>query len=636
MSLISATDLAKSYGAQDVFEAVSVAIPHQARVALVGANGVGKTTLLRLLAGYESPDRGQVQRARGLRIGYLPQETTPAAAADGGPVQTLWQMCLASFADLRGQEAELARLEEEMAEPGRAEEAMARYGPLQEAFERAGGYAYPARIRQVLGGLGFSLEDYSRPTGQLSGGERTRAHLARLLLEDPDVLILDEPTNHLDMEAFEWLEGWLREWPGSAVIVSHDRYFLDRTVDSVWDMTAQGVEVYRGNYSDYARQRAERRRFLEAAHQAQQERWAKEQDYIRRNIAGQNTRQAQGRRKRLQRAMRDELIARPVEDREVRIEFDPTGRSGDQVLATHELVIGYRDSAQPLFNVPDLVLNRGECAALIGPNGAGKTTFLKTLLGQVEPLAGEVNLGASLRVGYFAQAHEGLRPDLTVLEEILASSPEMRPSEARNLLGRFLFSGDTVEKPVAILSGGERGRLALAKLALEGANLLLLDEPTTHLDIPSQEILQEALSGFPETILLVSHDRYLIEALASQVWAISPEAREMAVYPGGYGEYAEARRRQAESRRTLKQAQRRQRVVRSGSRRRGAEIETVELRIAELEEELAAVGRLLERVGGDVERVRQLGSRYAQLETEIQKSLALWERLQGEPESGVI
>ncbi len=629
-------DLAKSYGAQDVFEAVSVSVPHQARIALVGANGVGKTTLLRLLAGYESPDRGRVQRARGLRIGYLPQETTPPAAADVGPNETLWQMCLASFAELQGQEAELARLEEEMAEPGRAEEAMARYGPLQEAFERAGGYAYPARIRQVLNGLSFSAQDYDRPTGQLSGGERTRAHLARLLLEDPDVLILDEPTNHLDMEAIEWLEGWLREWPGSAVIVSHDRYFLDRTVDTVWDMTALGVEVYRGTYSDYARQRAERRRFQEAAYQAQQERWAKEQDYIRRNIAGQKSRQAQGRRKRLERAMRDEPLARPMKEREVRIEFDPAGRSGDQVLATHDLVIGYRDSAQPLFSVPDLVLNPGECAALIGPNGAGKTTFLKTLLGEVDPLAGEVKLGASLRVGYFAQAHEKLRPDLTVLEEILASSPEMQPSEARNLLGRFLFSGDAVDKPVAILSGGERGRLALAKLALEGANLLLLDEPTTHLDIPSQEILQEAMSGFPETILLVSHDRYLIEALASQVWAISPEAREMAVYPGGYGEYAEARREQAESRKMSKQAQRRQRLVPARSRRRGAEIETVELRIAELEEELAAVGRLLELAGGDVERVRQLGSRYAQLETEVQKGLALWGRLQDEDESSVI
>jgi len=282
------------------------------------------------------------------------------------------------------------------------------------------------------------------------------------------------------------------------------------------------------------------------------------------------------------------------------------------------------------------VLSRGECAALIGPNGAGKTTFLKTLLGEVDPLAGEVKLGASLRVGYFAQAHEKLRPDLTVLEEILASSPEMQPSEARNLLGRFLFSGDAVDKQVAILSGGERGRLALAKLALEGANLLLLDEPTTHLDIPSQEILQEAMSGFPETILLVSHDRYLIEALASQVWAISPEAREMAVYPGGYGEYAEARREQAESRKMSKQAQRRQRLVPARSRRRGAEIETVELRIAELEEELAAVGRLLELAGGDVERVRQLGSRYAQLETEVQKGLALWGRLQDEDESSVI
>jgi ATP-binding cassette subfamily F protein 3 len=277
MSLIAATDLAKSYGAQDVFVGVSVAIPHQARIALVGPNGVGKTTLLRLLAGLEVPDRGALQRARGLRLGLLPQEALSPESLSHEPVRSLRDLCLSSLGDLRAQEAELRRLEILMAEPGRAEAALARYGPLQEAFERAGGYSYEARIRQVLGGLGFALDEQDRPLEHLSGGERTRAYLAKLLLEDPDLLVLDEPTNHLDIEAVEWLESWLSDWPGAAVIVSHDRYFLDRTVETVWELSPRGVEIYRGNYTAYAHQRAERRRFDLAAFGAQQEHIAREQ-----------------------------------------------------------------------------------------------------------------------------------------------------------------------------------------------------------------------------------------------------------------------------------------------------------------------------------------------------------------------
>ena len=634
MSLIAATDLAKSFGAHDVFAGVSAAIPHQARIALVGPNGVGKTTLLRLLAGLESADRGRIQRARGLRIGYLPQETSAADSNGPGSNFTLWESCLVAFADLRAQEAELARLEADMADPRRTEDALARYGPLQEAFERAGGYAYPARIRQVLNGLGFTPEEHVRPLAMLSGGERTRAYLGRLLLDDPDVLILDEPTNHLDIEAVEWLEGWLRDWPGAAVLVSHDRYFLDRTVHAVWELSSLGVDIYHGDYTAYAGQRGERRRAQLDAYQTQQEHVAREEEYIRRNIAGQNTRQAQGRRKRLERMLREAEIARPAAERPVRIEFGPPDRSGDQVLETRDLAIGYADSAEPLFRVPDLILTRGECAALIGPNGAGKTTFLRTLLGQVEPLAGSVRMGASLHLGYFAQAHGGLNLDHTVLEEVLAASSGLKPTQARGLLGRFLFSGDAADKPVSVLSGGERGRLALAKLALEGANLLLLDEPTTHLDIPSQEVLQEALAEFPGTILLVSHDRYLINALATQIWAISSEAREMDVFGGSYAEYAEARRQHMESRKAQPRLERRLRQTRPSRNRRNPELEAVEQRIAELEGELATLASGLELAGGDLEKVRTLGSRYAALEAELQEQLAAWERLESGREQG--
>jgi len=635
MSLLSANDLAKSYGAQDVFRAVSVAVPHQARTALVGPNGVGKTTLLRLLAGEETPDRGQVQRARNLRIGYLPQEARPSDLIAAGEEATLWDVGLAAFEGLRRQEAELARLEAEMADPRRTPEALARYGPLQESFEHGGGYLYPTRIRQVMSGLGFAVDDLARPFAHFSGGERTRAYLGRLILGDPDLLILDEPTNHLDLASVEWLEGWLRDWPGAALLVSHDRYFLDRTVDTVWDLTAEGIEIYHGGYTAYAAQRAERLRFQAAAYQAQQEHVEREQDYIRRNIAGQNTRQAKGRRKRLERMLRDQAIVRPAAEKNVRIRFGEGSRSGDQVLRTEGLVIGYRDPGVPLFRVPDLVLGRGECAALIGPNGAGKTTFLRTLLREVPPLEGSVTLGASLQVGYFAQAHEGLLAERTVLEELLAAAPGMKEAEARGFMGRFLFSGDAIAKPVAVLSGGERGRLALAKLVVEGANFLLLDEPTTHLDIPSQEVLQESLAEFPGTILLVSHDRYLVSALASQVWVIEPEAQELGVFRGGYAELLESRERAREAREPetppakRPALPRRPRAREEGSQR----LEQVERRIAELEAALAEVERAILRAGSDVAKVRDLGTRYASLHAELEVLLGEWVTQGSSPES---
>jgi ATP-binding cassette subfamily F protein 3 len=626
MSLISASSLAKSYGAQDVFQDVSVSVPHQSRIALVGPNGVGKTTLLRLLAGSESPDRGLVQRARNLRIGFLPQEARPAELLGSQEGAALWDVGLSAFEGLRRQEAELARLEAEMSDPRRAPQALAHYGPLQEAFEHAGGYLYPTRIRQVMSGLGFAASELARPFDHLSGGERTRAYLARLLLEDPDLLILDEPTNHLDLEAVEWLEGWLRDWPGAALIVSHDRYFLDRTVDTVWELGQSGVEIYHGGYTAYAAQRTERLRFQAAAYQAQQQHIDRERDYIRRNIAGQNTRQAKGRRKRLERMLRDEAIVRPTAGRKVGVRFGPSGRSGDQVLVTKDLAIGYPETGTPLFRVPDLILERGECAALIGPNGAGKTTFLRTLLGNVQPLEGEVRLGASLRVGYFAQAHEGLRAERTVLEELLAAAPAFKPEEARSLLGRFLFHGDSVDKRVDVLSGGERGRLALARLVVEGANFLLLDEPTTHLDIPSQEVLQEALAEFPGTILLVSHDRYLVNALASQVWVIEPEAQELGVYRGGYAEFVDRRERERESQEEASAAPRRRRAAprAQGAQAKERAVEDVEKRISELEAALADVTRAIEQAGSDVEKVRELGTRYAQLHADLEARLGEW------------
>jgi ATP-binding cassette subfamily F protein 3 len=625
MSLINATDLAKSYGVQDVFQDLSLAVPHRARIALVGPNGIGKTTLLRLLAGLEKADAGVVQRAKRLQIGYLPQEAIYSRSQQETLHQTLWAFCLQAFDELRAKEAELARLEEAMAQPQNVQKAMARYGPLQEAFEREGGYVYPAKIRQVLHGLGFEESEFERELRRFSGGERTRAFLAHLLLEDPDLLILDEPTNHLDIEAVEWLEGWLRDWSGAVVVVSHDRYFLDRLAEIVWELTPDRIEVYSGNYSAYVQQRGERRSYQAARYEAQQEHIQKEQEFIRRNIAGQNTRQAQGRRTRLARLLRDEKVDEPKRARTVAIDFGATRRSGERVLETRDLAIGYADSRELLFEVPDLLLLHGECVALIGPNGAGKTTFLKTLLGQVVPLEGDVKWGASLEVGYFAQAHSELDPDRSVIEELMTTEDDLTRSEARDYLARFLFTGDSVDKRVAALSGGERGRLALAKLGREGANFLLLDEPTNHLDVPSQEILQEALEAFTGTILMISHDRYLIDALSTQIWSVSPSSRELQVFRGGYQAF-----REAQSEKQQKPAEEAA-IERSQSPREARpspyELEACEQRIAQIETEMDRITRALEASGDDLERVRRLSDHYGALQAELEAQLRRWEEL---------
>jgi ATP-binding cassette subfamily F protein 3 len=622
MSLISAQDLVKSYGAQDIFSGVSLSVPHQARIALVGPNGIGKTTLLRILAGVEKMDRGRLQRARDLHIGYLPQEAGVSTLDQIDMDQSLWESTLVAFAGLRSQEAELARLEREMGDPRLTEQALARYGPMQEAFERAGGYTYPARVRRVLRGLGFQPESYGQPLRTLSGGERTRALLARLLLKDPALLILDEPTNHLDIQAVEWLEGWLHAWPGAAIVVSHDRYFLDRTVDVVWELAPTGLESYRGDYTAYAAQRAERYRLHSATYRAQREHIEREQAYIRKNIAGQNTRQAQGRRKRLERMMKTEALAPVRRARKLNLDFGEIDRSGDHVLETQDLVIQQPESAEVLFRVPDLLLLRGECVALIGPNGAGKTTLLKTLIGEIKAAAGRVRLGAGLQLGYFEQAHAGLVEENSILEEIIAAEPSLSYRSARDFLGSFLFSGEDVEKPVAVLSGGERGRVALAKLALEGANFLLLDEPTNHLDLPSQEILQQTLEAFPGTVLLVTHDRYLIDALATQLWVISPGERSLAVFEGGYKAYLEGQREA-----TAPRIERRiEASVRKGRPSVGrVDVEKIENRIQSLESELTRLGLALQDAGSDRERMRALGERYRLVERELESEFSRWE-----------
>jgi ATP-binding cassette subfamily F protein 3 len=485
---------------------------------------------------------------------------------------------------------------------------------------------YQARIRQVLVGLGFSIEDdFHRPLSQLSGGEKTRIQFARLLLEDPDLLILDEPTNHLDIEAIEWLERWLRDWPGAVIVVSHDRFFLDRVANTVWDLTSAGLETYRGNYSAYVQQRIERLEHLSTRFKAQQEHIRKERDYIQRNIAGQNTRQAQGRQKRLDRMLRDDESKLQKTQKKAHIAFKQPGRSGDLVLRTNDLVVGFLEDGQALFDVPDLTLRRGECVALIGPNGSGKTTLLKTLLEEVKPFSGEVQLGASLQLGYFEQAHGGLQPERTALEEVLSASSELTISKARSLLGGFLFSGDDVKKTMAVLSGGERGRVALLKLIVQGANFLLLDEPTNHLDIPSQEALQDAIRAFLGTSLLVSHDRYLVRALASQVWVISTDERSLMVFPYGYQSYIDAREQERVKRRDKKQPSTSTKWRSKKRYSKEPDLKSIETRIEALEAEMAQVSVSLEHAASDMKELVKLGEKYASLEVALEAEMQLWE-----------
>ncbi len=533
MSLLTATNLAKSYGPDDIFDSISIEIPYKSRIALVGPNGAGKTTLLNILVGHDTPSEGNLSIAKGTRMGFLPQR--PELAGD----HTIWEEMLNAFTDIQRMETKMRELEAKLGDPKEHDAAMQQYGDLQHRFELADGYTYENRIKQVLQGLGFKTEDYTRTLPKLSGGQRTRVLLGRLLLDAPDLLVLDEPTNHLDIEAVEWLESFLRDFSGAVLAVSHDRYFMDEFASTVWELDFGTLETYRGNYSHYTRQREERYERRTIEYETQKEFLAKEMDYIRRNIAGQNTRQAKGKLRRLETMKkRGKLLTRPRTRQNLHLNMNAGMRSGDKVLMTSNVDVGYEDADQALFSVPDITLWRGEVAALIGPNGVGKSTFLKTMIGQLPPLKGEARLGASVKLGYFAQAHELLNPKNSIIDEIMTTKP-MTPAQARNYLGPFLFQGDDVFRPIETLSGGERGRVALAKLALSGANLLLLDEPTNHLDIDSQEVLQNVLAGFDGTILLVSHDRYLVDALATQIWAASPGKLE--VFEGTYKEYVTAR-----------------------------------------------------------------------------------------------
>ena len=626
MSILNIHDLAKSYGPQDVFEGLTLEVSHGAKIALVGPNGSGKTTLLRLIAGLENPTSGVIHRAKDQQVAYLPQQADLFFETSD---ETLWEAMLEVFADLQDQATDLRRLEAAMADPAIYQEALQRYGRTLEAFERAGGYAYEHVIERTLFGLGFSEDDFNRPTKQLSGGEKTRALLARLLLEKPDLLLLDEPTNHLDLAGIEWLEDYLNAWKGAVVAVAHDRAFLDAVVERVWDLRWGQVQQYRGNYTAYAAQRAERLARKQAEYKRQQQSIAQTEEFIRRNIAGQRSREAKGRRKRLSRL---ERIEQPQEYQPLSLDLGKATRSGDLVMEISDLTLGYDQSA-PLFVAQEFKLRRGQRVSLLGPNGSGKTTLVRTILGRVTPLSGRIRVGTNVHVGYFAQGRVGLDPQKSVIETILGAS-ELGISEGRQLLGRYRFSGDDVYKRIGELSGGEQTRIALAVLALQDANFLILDEPTNHLDILSQEVLQEALADFDGALLNVTHDRYLIRELDTCIWAI--EDGQLWEFKRGYDEYQEWQSRRRQKKQAHREKMRgqtekeraweahkaaRREAARKARRQTEREraIHRLESRLTQLGTDLAAASEQQK-----IEQVRRLGAEYNQVEEQLNANLAAW------------
>ena len=635
MTLLSVGTLGKYYGAELIFQELNFQVARGEKIALVGVNGAGKSTLLKILAGLESADSGQVALSRGLRVAYLAQEVRFSGD------RTLWaemEAALSSLADLRAALSALEHVIADSAASGWAE-ALEEYGTLMARFEHGGGYELEPRIKRTLQGLGFHEAQYHQRLTQFSGGQKTRAALAAALLADPDILLLDEPTNHLDMQALEWLEQFLRGWDGTLVVISHDRYFLDRVTKRTLEIAFGRLEDYPAPYNKYLELKAERLERRLKEFQAQQEVIAKTEEFIRRYKAGQRAREAKGREKRLDRLKRDHAIERPKEQTKLRLFLDSKLRSGELVLALDNFVIGYpgdRDEdsvARVLLRADDLEIHRGDRVALLGPNGCGKTTLLRTLLDELKPLQGHPRLGHKVQLSYYAQGHDGLNWQATVIEELLRVSPNLGEPAARNLLGRFLFSGDDVFKRVGDLSGGERSRVALAQLTLLPGNLLVLDEPTNHLDIGAREALEGVLKDYHGAIIFVSHDRYFIDALADKIWNV--EQGRVREYLGGYTDFAAAKRAEPPPVEQEPPPTAPPNVSPTSvsappaaeDRQRKRHLAALEAEVAQLEQALSRLKTELERasVAQDVKKVTTLGTQYAELEMLLAEKYVQWE-----------
>ncbi|ULO06632.1 ABC-F family ATP-binding cassette domain-containing protein [Paenibacillus sp. 19GGS1-52] len=536
--LLQATGISKSYGIQSVLDGISLQVNEKERVGLVGVNGAGKSTFLQILAGEMSFDSGQIHKAKETTIGYLAQNS--GLQSD----KTIHEEMLAVFAPLIEAEAELRRMEASIADPRvaedskRYEELLERYAVRSDWFKDHGGYEMNTRIRSVLHGMGFGEFAPETPISTLSGGQKTRLALARILLQAPDLLMLDEPTNHLDIETLTWLEDYLRGYAGGILVVSHDRYFLDRLVTAIVEIERHESRRYTGNYTRYMELKAAEYEIRMKQFEKQQDEISRMEDFVQRNIVrASTTKRAQSRRKALDKM---ERIDRPMGDmKKANFSFEPDFMSGKEVLQVRQVSVSFNEG-QPLFKNASFELRRGETAALIGPNGIGKSTLLQCMIGSREPSVGSVNWGTKVKIAYYDQEQTHLNPRNTVLEELWSEYPMLEEARIRTILGNFLFSGEDVQKRIAALSGGEKARVSLSKLMLRGANMLILDEPTNHLDLVSREVLEAALMDFEGTLLFISHDRYFLNKMAERILELHPSGIDQ--YLGNYDDYVDKKR----------------------------------------------------------------------------------------------
>ncbi|USB34980.1 ABC-F family ATP-binding cassette domain-containing protein [Paenibacillus sp. YPG26] len=542
--LLQATDIRKSYGTTNILEGIGLQILERDRIGLVGVNGAGKSTLLQILAGEISYDSGQIFKAKETTIGYLAQNSGLQSE------RTIWEEMLYVFSPLIEAEAELRRMELEIANPETAgnakafEDLLERYARKSDWFKDHGGYEMETRIRSVLHGMGFGSFPPDTLISTLSGGQKTRLALARILLQAPDLLMLDEPTNHLDIQTLTWLEDYLRSYSGALLIVSHDRYFLDRLVTAIVEIERHQSRKYTGNYSRYIELKAAEYESQMKQYEKQQDEIARLEDFIQKNIVrASTTKRAQSRRKALDRM---EVMERPLGDlKKASFSFEAGIMSGKEVLQVDELAYSFdKEKEKPLFQNVSFDLRRGETVALIGPNGIGKSTLLKILTGDLKMTSGRLNWGTKVKLGYYDQEQTHLNPKNTVLEELWSAFPHIEEARIRSVLGNFLFSGEDVLKRIAALSGGEKARVALAKLMLLKANLLILDEPTNHLDLYSKEVLEAALMEYDGTLLFISHDRYFLNKMAERIIELHPGGAEP--YLGNYDDYLEKKQELAE------------------------------------------------------------------------------------------
>ena len=525
MERIRMIGLGKSFGVRQVFSNVSFEIKEGDRIALVGPNGAGKSTLLKCILGIEELDEGQVVMSPVASIGYLQQDVNLGDASLAEEIETAWE-------DVHALENKLQELTTYLETHEASESDLQRLDYLQNRLEWLGGYDYEQKTKRIVYGLGFTDEDLYKPANAFSGGQKTRINLAKALVRSPDFLFLDEPTNHLDMEMLEWLEGYLSSYRGGILIVSHDRYFMDRIVTGVVELDHHKATTYRGNYSRYVAQREERLKADTIAYEKQQEYIKKTEEYIDKYRAGIKSKMARGRQSQLNRL---ERLEAPETSHSLDFKFPPAAMSADKVLVLDHVSIGYKTD-DPIIDDVSIVVRRGESVALIGPNGAGKSTMVKAIVGELLPTEGHIDIGNRVQVGYFSQEHEELHDRWQVVDEII-NNYNFTEEKARNVLGSFLFKGDDVFKLVGDLSGGERARLALLKLFLQGDNFLILDEPTNHLDVPTREIVERALQQFGGTCFIISHDRYFLDQVSTRTLVL--ENKGITEYLGNYSYYKE-------------------------------------------------------------------------------------------------